>query len=85
MRQIGTITQNVTFIPVKGSDFYDDFFDEKGKVEVESVIESVYCNSMLKSTSGKLDLNLREKRLNFSEYKNVNVILKETVLLINIK
>lgn len=56
MRQIGTITQNVTFIPVKGSDFYDDFFDEKGKVEVESVIESVYCNSMLKSTSGKVDV-----------------------------
>lgn len=56
MRQIKTITKNVTFVPVSGQDFYQDFFDEKGNIEDEPVIESVYCNSILKSTSGKADV-----------------------------
>lgn len=56
MRQINTITKNITFVPVKGNDFYNDFFDKEGNVEVESVIESIYCNSILRSTSGKTDV-----------------------------
>ncbi len=55
MRNIETITRNVDFNSVKGSDIYKDFYDESGNVELESVIESVYCNSLLRATSGKVD------------------------------
>lgn len=55
MRNIKTITRNIKFVPISGIDFYEDFFNADGKIETESVIESVYCNNILKATSGKVD------------------------------
>lgn len=56
MRNIETITNNVDFKSVKGIDICKDFYDEAGKLELESVIESVYCNSLLRASSGKVDV-----------------------------
>lgn len=53
----------VTFTKVKGSDFYDDFFESNGKVKKEETIESIYNIQHMKSTSFGVEVTKESGRV----------------------
>lgn len=53
----------VTFNKVHGKDFYNDFFDEEGKVKKEETIESIYNIAHMESTSFGVKVTKESGRL----------------------
>lgn len=53
----------VNWVPVKGSDFYEEFFDNNGKVKKEETIESIYNREHMRATSFSVEVTKESGRI----------------------